>query len=237
MKRQLIEHLTFLHPGAPDDRWFTHEVGPKWANKEIQHYVNDRDHSFVRDGALIIRATKNPITGIYESARLTTFGKKQFLYGRFEITAQLPKGIGTWPALWFLSDRCKLSQGRWPDCGEIDLMEHVGKNENDIFFTLHCQKYNHKINTQLTANFLIPNATENFHTYFMEWEKESISFGVNDHIYVTYTKKENDDHAGWPFQEPYHLIVNLAIGGWGGPIIEDKKLPFELKIKEIRYYR
>lgn len=235
---QLVFKADFSHDGRPDSTIFNHEVGDKWANQEVQSYVDDAEHSFVKDGCLVIRATPYNGKNKYASARLTTFGKVSFHYGRFVIRAKLPKGKGSWPAIWFLADDLKTSKVGWPACGEIDLMEQVGKDPETIHFSLHSKTYNHRINTQKTYFEHIDGVTDDFHDYEMQWKPGELAFLVDGVHYVTYRKCQNDTHDEWPFDKPYYLILNVAVGGfWAGPEVDDTALPFEMKIASIEYYK
>lgn len=235
---KLVFKADFSKDGRPDSSVFVHEVGHKWANAEIQSYVDDADHSFVKDGVLHISATKYDGVNKYASARLTTFGKISFQYGRIIVRAQLPEGKGSWPAIWFLAEDLKTKRTGWPFCGEIDLMEQVGKDPNRVHFSLHSKTYNHIIGTQKTHSSPFTAVTTNFHDYELRWQPGELGFFVDGEHQVTYKKEVNDGLNEWPFDKPYYLILNVAVGGfWAGPEIDDAKLPFTMKISSIEYYK
>ncbi len=222
--------------GKPNPEVWTHEVGPKWSNNELQCYTDAMDHSFVKDGVLTLRATRGTGSCAYESARLVTYGKKSWKYGRFVISAKLPKGVGSWPAIWMLPDDVKTGI-RWPLCGEIDIMEHVGRDPETVHFSLHTGTFNHRKNNHRTYFEKMPGVMDEFHDYEMVWDESSISFYVDGKQKVSFAKKEGDTVAEWPFDKAYYLILNIAVGGfWGGPV-KDEDLPYEMQIKSIKIYQ
>ncbi len=233
---KLVFEEKFLKDGAPDPEHWTHEVGPKWANNELQCYTDSLAQSHVKDGVLTLHAQVGSQGCAYESARLVTHGKHSWKYGRFVISAKIPKGVGSWPAIWMLPDDIKTGI-RWPLCGEIDIMEHVGRDPEVIHFSLHTGTFNHRKNNHRTYFEKIQGSLDEFHDYEMIWDEAGISFFVDGHKKVEFTKKEGDTLAEWPFDKPYYLILNVAVGGfWGGPV-KDEDLPFEMKIRSIKIYQ
>ena len=147
---------------ADATKWTFETGGSGWGNNELQYYTSG-SNSTITGGNLNIIAKREPLLGRdYTSSRMVTKGKGDWLYGRFEIKAKLPKGRGTWPAFWMLSSDA--SYGTWPASGEIDIMEHVGYDANKVHFSIHTSAYNHTRGTQKSANKIIPDATEAFHT-------------------------------------------------------------------------
>ncbi len=203
-------------------------------NNEAQYYTEGMHNLSFKDGALNFEGRKEKYkTREYTSAKILTKGKAEFMYGRFEIVAKLPKGKGTWPAIWTLGVR-QNGEG-WPEMGEIDIMEHVGWNQDMIHFSLHSKKYNHRINTQQTFFTKIPNVSEDYKNYILEWDEEKLSFLVDDVHMATFFKKDYAD--SWPFDKPHYLILNLALGGgWGGKI-DDSALPQSLSIRSVRVFQ
>lgn len=232
----LVFEETFTKNGKPNPEHWTHEVGPKWSNNELQCYTDSLDQSFVHDGTLTLRAQLGKGGCAYESARLVTYGKHSWQYGRFVIRAQLPKGVGSWPAIWMLPDDIKTGV-RWPLCGEIDIMEHVGRDPETVHFSLHTGTFNHRKNNHRTYFEKMPGVMDEFHDYEMIWDENGISFLVDGVQKTEFRKKEGDTVAEWPFDKPYYLILNIAVGGfWGGPV-RDSDLPFEMKIRSIKIYQ
>ncbi len=233
---KLVFEEKFDCDGKPNSDYWTHEVGPKWSNNELQCYVDSLQQSFVKNGALTLKATIGHEGCSYESARLSSFGKKSWQYGRFVISAKLPRGVGSWPAIWMLPNDIKTGV-RWPLCGEIDIMEHVGRDPETVHFSLHTGTFNHRKNNHRTYFEKIPGVLDEFHDYEMIWDEQSISFLVDGKHKVTFLKKEGDTVAEWPFDKPYYLILNIAVGGfWGGPV-KDEDLPFEMSIRSIKIYQ
>ncbi len=204
----------FSRPGAPDpDNWDYDLGGHGWGNNEVQNYTNSISNAFVQDGRLVIRAIKSGTT--WTSARLVTRHKRDFLYGRMEVRARLPVGRGTWPAVWMLpTDR---AYGGWPDSGEIDIMEHVGYDPGVVHGTIHTKAYNHKIGTQVGGTVQVPDFNTGFHTYAIEWTPGKIEFFVDGEAYFRFENDGRGNFATWPFDQRFHLLLNIAIGGdWGG---------------------
>jgi beta-glucanase (GH16 family) len=213
------------------------EVGDKWHNDERQCYVDSADHIQITDQGLSIIATVDPSKQHcrYQSARLNTRNKQMWQYGTFKVRAKLPQGKGSWPAIWFLAH--DIGKVKWPLCGEIDLMETVGHDPGVIHFSLHSQLQNHIIKTQRTKFQTIPGILEGFHDYQLVWRPEGMSFFVDDVHYATFEKPVNAPIESWPFDKPYYLILNIAVGGtWGGQIVE-KDMPYRMDIQSIEVYQ
>ncbi len=203
--------------GPVDFTKWSHELGGwGWGNNELQNYTASIDNSRREDGVLIVEARREPSdTMAYSSARLVTRGKHDFTYGRVAARAKLPRGLGTWPAIWMLGSN--IGEVGWPTCGEIDIMEHVGFAQDTLYSTAHTEAYNHKIGTQKTDTIAVPGVSDEFHVYAIDWREDHISAFVDDSLYFTYEKPENATEAQWPFDKPEYLILNLAVGGdWGG---------------------
>ncbi|MDR0401141.1 MAG: glycoside hydrolase family 16 protein [Treponema sp.] len=218
--------------GAPDpDKWDFDLGGRGWGNNEIQHYTDSRSNSYVRGGSLHIAARNE--NGRWTSARLKTKGKADWTYGYFEIRAKLPAGTGTWPAIWMLPSAD--AYGPWPNSGEIDIMEHVGFDPNRIHTTAHTGAFNHRINTQKTKSAPIEKAAERFHIYGMTWDKDRIQWSIDGEPFFQF-EPTGKNPAEWPFDKPFHLVLNVAIGGsWGGQHGVDPAL--REAVMEIDYVR
>lgn len=221
--------------GEPDPAKWDYALGGNgWGNQELQNYTADRNNSFVKKGALHIVAKNEG--GLWTSARLKTDGKAEWKYGYFEIRARLPKGVGTWPAIWMLPRYSKY--GNWPRSGEIDIMEHVGFNPDAIVTTAHTKAYNHTIGTQKSASRNVAGAMSGFHTYAVDWREDSIAWFI-DGVEAYRFANENATSAEWPFDIPFCLIMNVAIGGsWGGQQGIDPKLKSaEMIVDYVRVYQ
>ncbi|MEC9485425.1 MAG: glycoside hydrolase family 16 protein [Candidatus Izemoplasma sp.] len=224
--------IDFTQTHILDDDIFNIAVGEKWANNELQHYVNKPENLFFTDEGLVLRAT-HPKAGIYESVRINTRDKFSFQYGEIKIRAKVPKGKGTWPALWMMSQENRY--GHWPKSGEIDILEHVGRDANNLFLCLHTETYNHRNDEEYYTEYHLENATTEFHDYGVRWTEETITYIIDGNEIVTYSKydKADSSHKGWPFHQPFYLIMNLAIGGkFGGPV-DDSIFPKDFIIKRI----
>lgn len=242
--------------GAPDaQKWNIEEWAPGVVNAEDQAYTAREENLRVADGYLIIEAHKEEYRGgSYTSARIHSRGKGDFLYGRIEVRAQLPRGQGTWPAIWMLasdpfhyattcteqedwqgSDDCDA----WPNSGEIDIMEHVGYQMNHVHGTVHGKAYHWSMWEQRKGRIILDDVTDTFHIYALEWSPERIDIFVDDTPYLTYINEKNGWEE-WPFDQPFHLILNLAIGGgWGlaGGPIDDSVFPQRMLVDYARVYR
>lgn len=238
---KLVWSDEFDRDGLPDPQRWSYDVGGHgWGNKELQFYTDARrENARVEEGHLIIEARREAWEGMdYTSARLVTKGKGDWSHGRFEIRAKLPQGRGTWPAIWMLPTVWNLGNGSWPDNGEIDIMEHVGHDEGVVHASTHTHAHQWPKNTQRTAKIDVPNASEAFHTYVLEWDAEEIRVSVDDRHYFT-SRKEGGDWTSWPFFRDFHLILNVAVGGmWGGQKgVDPEVFPQRMEIDFVRVYQ
>lgn len=230
----LIKHYDFTKMTSLPDSDFIILVGEKWPNNELQEYVDSSDNLFF-DNGLVIKATFKD--GKYRSARISTRGKFAFKYGKVEIIAKLPKGKGTWPALWMMSQSAPY--GRWPRSGEIDIMEHVGRKPGNVFMCLHTEAYNHRMDSEYYFENHIDGVMDDFHKYAIDWSADRITYYIDDLEQVSYSRfdKEDQTHRGWPFDHEFFLIINLAIGGIFGGDVDDSIFPTEFIIKDIKVYQ
>jgi beta-glucanase (GH16 family) len=227
----------FNYKGLPDSSKWNYAVGGDgWGNNELEFYTLQRkENARVENGNLVIEARKEQWENRkYTSARLVTRGKADWKYGRIEVRAKLPKGLGTWPAIWMLGSTTPL---KWPDDGEIDIMEHVGFDPGAIHASVHCKKYNHVINTQKTAIISVPDFGDAFHLYVLEWDAESIRIFVDKKKYFSFAN-EHSGYAAWPFDQPMHLLLNIAVGGnWGGKKgVDNAIFPQQMLVDYVRVY-
>ena len=211
---KLIWAEEFNYMGAPSAENWDYDTGDHgWGNNELQNYTNNTENAFVENGILTIKAIKQDDK--WTSARLVTKNKRDFMFGRIEVRAKLPTGVGTWPAIWMLPT--EWTYGGWPESGEIDIMEHVGYNPGVVHGTVHTKAYNHTIATQVGDTILVSDFNEQFHVYAIEWDSTQIDFFMDDHPYFTFKNDHKNDFTTWPFDQTFHLILNIAIGGnWGG---------------------
>jgi len=229
--------------GAPDNtKWNFVTYGNKddWWNNEDENYTKEDAHNaWVENGNLIIEAKyeKNTWPGDdrekdYTSARLTTKGKGDWTYGKMEIRAKLPAGKGTWPAIWLLASDD--FYGGWPKSGEVDIMENLGKDPDIIHGTIHTEAYNHTKGTQKEAEKTVIAPSNDFHTYSVIWTPDTIKIAVDNDYYFSFGNEHNTWEE-WPFDKDFHLILNVALGGWGGTV-DNSILPQKMYVDYVRVY-
>jgi len=237
-KDKLVWSEEFNYSGLPDTSKWSYDVGGHgWGNNELEYYTrNRRENARVESGNLVIEARKEKWENQeYTSARLVTKWKADWKYGRIEVRAKIPAGLGSWPAIWMLASTNPLE---WPDDGEIDIMEHVGYDQGRIHGSIHCKKYNHVIGTQKTATVMVPDCSTSFHVYGLQWTADSIKIMVDDNVYFRFANEHTGKDA-WPFDQPFHILLNIAVGGnWGGQKgVDDKIFPIRMEIDWIRVYQ
>jgi len=237
--------------------WNIERWEPRRVNDEDQAYTDKKENLRVEGGKLIIEAHSQAGEGAstYTSARITTKGKVDIQYGRIDVRARLPRGQGTWPAIWMLpSDPFKYAsncgegerwQGvancdAWPNSGEIDIMEHVGYQMNHVHATVHT-KSGYWVNWEQRKGRIVASPVDqSFNDYSLVWEPDRIDAYMNGTHYFRYQKPTDADWTAWPFDHPFHLILNVAIGGaWGraGGPIDDSIFPVRMEIEHARVYR
>jgi beta-glucanase (GH16 family) len=231
----LVWQDEFDADGLPDPERWGYEVGFV-RNKESQYYTRARaENARVEDGVLIIEARRERFEGAdYTSASLTS--RASWTYGRIDVRARLPKGRGTWPAIWTLGTN--ITEVGWPACGEIDIMEHVGFDAGRVHANVHTRAYNHVKGTNKGNSILVDAPDGEFHLYSAEWTPGRITMSVDGERYFTFAKEQGGPDV-WPFDGPQYLILNLAIGGgWGGQKgIDDAIFPARYLIDYVRVYR
>lgn len=183
-EKKLVWADEFEYSGTPDSTKWSFDLGDGcpdacgWGNNEAEYYTNDLKNVRAENDMLIIEAHKDSLGGkSYTSTRMVSEGEGDWLYGRIEVKAKLPRGKGTWPAIWMLSTDWKY--GGWPARGEIDIMEHVGYDPGVIHSTLHYESYNNIKQTQKEGKITITDVQDNFHAYAIEWEKDKVDFYVD----------------------------------------------------------
>ncbi len=243
-KRKLVWKDEFDNMGLPDSTRWSYDLGDGcpnvcgWGNNEAEFYTRDLKNARVENGNLIIEARKDSMGEMaFTSARLVTKFKGDWKYGRIEVRAKLPKGKGTWPAIWMLSTDWKY--GGWPASGEIDIMEHVGYDPGVIHGTLHSEKYNHIKHTQQEGKSTVVDCQDAFHVYAIDWTASQIDFSIDEKIYHSVKRNPSDDFNGWPFDQRFHLILNVAVGGnWGGLQGVDPSIwPQQMVVDYVRIYQ
>ncbi len=243
-ERRLAWSDEFDYSGSPDTAKWNYDLGDGcpancgWGNNELEYYTASQKNAHVENGLLIIEALKDSLGGkSYTSTRMVSKYKGDWRYGRIEVRAKLPRGRGTWPAIWMLSTDWKY--GGWPASGEIDIMEHVGFDPGVIHGTIHTEAYNHIKGTQKEGKIMIADCMDEFHVYAIDWSENKIDFYVDDKPYHSVTRDPNEDFKGWPFDERFHLIMNIAVGGnWGGMKgVDDSIWPQRMEVDHVRVYQ
>jgi beta-glucanase (GH16 family) len=215
-----------------------------WHNRERQYYSAGRRKNLrVANGRLTIEArhekldpTRFPDWGgqDYTSARIFSKGSG-WTYGFYEVRAKLPCARGTWPAIWMLPVDMK----QWPDDGEIDIMEQVGAEPNLIYATLHTKLFNHVLKTQRSAQKLVPTSCSAFHLCQLDWRPDSMTIGVDGRGVLRVLNDQPGGQGDWPFNTPFKMILNLAIGGnWAAAKgIDDAAMPQRMEVDYIRVWQ
>ena len=229
--QKLVWADEFNVDGAPDASKWTYDLGTGdwgWGNNEALYYTNRAENVKVLNGKLIITPIKESyLSSNYTSARLKTQGKFSFQYGKVEIKAKLPFGKGTWPALWMLGDT--ITTVGWPACGEIDIMEHVGNTQNKIYGTLHYPNFSGGNAVSKTAT--ISNASSEFHIYALDWSADTINFYVDDTLFHSFINT-----SALPFNQNFFFIINCAMGGNFGGVIDPDFISSTFEVDYIRVY-
>jgi len=238
---ELVWSDEFNYNGLPDSSKWSYDVGGHgWGNQELQFYTERRlENARVMDSFLVIEAHKELWEGRnYTSTRLLSRGKGKWTYGRMEIRAILPSGVGTWPAIWMLPEVWNYGSGGWPDNGEIDIMEHVGYDPGWVHASTHSKAYYWVINTQKTAKIYLSDVQTVYHNYILEWSEDTISIFIDSKKYFTFVN-EKTGWETWPFDKDFFLILNIAVGGgWGGQQgVDDSIFPARMFVDYVRVYQ
>ncbi len=208
-----------------------------WGNNELESYTSRPENVKVEGGNLVITAIQEDYTGTdgilrqYTSARIKTQHLMEQKYGRFEARIKIPEGQGIWPAFWMLGNNCAVNP--WPACGEIDIMENIGKEPSIVHGSLHQAGYDS------TAPYTISSGkfADDFHVYAVEWEADAIRFYVDDHLYDTRTPANLSAGTTWAFNHPFFIILNVAVGGyWPGDPDGTTSFPQKMLVDYVRVY-
>jgi beta-glucanase (GH16 family) len=229
---------------APDaSRWAYDTGGKGWGNNELECYTHRVQNAQIQGGHLVITAQRENITcsdGVsskYTSARLKTQGLFSQAYGRFEARIKIPKGQGMWPALWMLGNN--ITTAGWPACGEIDIMENIGKEPGTVHGSLHGPSTTSPT-SDATSTFALPagqNLADAFHLYAVEWEPGVVRFYVDTNLYATFTPSRWPAGGSWVFDHPFFLLLNVAVGGnWPGSPDSTTVFPQQMLVDYVRVY-
>lgn len=207
-----------------------------WGNSELQYYTNDESNLRQSNGLLSITARKEKTSEFdYTSARIKTKGRFEFQYGKIEMRAKLPSGQGIWPAFWLLGGN--VDEVGWPTCGEIDIMEHIGREPQTVFGTLHGPEYSGSMGIQGKVTG-IPTLAQDFHVYGLAWDADSLVWSLDGKDYFTIEKAKFLKNRTWVTDHEYFIILNLAVGGrWPGYPDESTTFPQTFSIDYVRVYQ
>jgi len=224
-------------------KWVSETGGGGWGNNELEYYTNRIQNAWQQDGNLLIKVLQEKYKGAdgvsrnFTSARLKTLGKFSQTYGRFEARMKIPRGQGIWPAFWMLGN--DIEKPGWPDCGEIDIMENIGKEPALVHGTIHGPGYSGA--GGIGSSFALPgNSTfaDDFHLYAVEWEPKAIRFYVDDHLYATRTPADLPKGTKWVYDHPFFLLLNVAVGGdWPGNPDASSVFPQTMLVDYVRVYQ
>jgi beta-glucanase (GH16 family) len=228
----------------PDPAKWKSEIGGNgWGNHELEYYTDRPENARVEHGNLVIEARREDYTGKdgvarqYTSARLTTREAFSQAYGRFVARIKLPRGQGMWPAFWMLGD--DVEKVHWPDCGEIDIMENIGKEPASVHGSLHGPGYSGKLG--FTSTYKLPGGpvfSDNFHEFAIEWEPNVVRFYTDDYLYATFVPAQLPAGEKWVFDHPFFIILNLAVGGsWPGSPDATTQFPQQMLVDYVRAYK
>ena len=229
---------------APDPTKWTHDLGGKgWGNQELETYTSRPQNVKIQNGNLVITAQREKFTGTdgiardYTSARLKTQDLFAQAYGRFEARIKIPKGQGIWPAFWMLGN--EITKDGWPKCGEIDIMENIGKEPSIVHGTFHGPGYSG--GNGVSAAYALASGqkfADDFHTFTVEWEPNVVRFYVDGLLYKTRTPADLPTGTTWVFDHPFFIILNVAVGGgWPGNPDATTVFPQQMLVDYVRVYQ
>lgn len=228
----------------PDPAKWKFEVGGNgWGNHELEYYTDRAQNSRVEQGKLVIEARredyadKDGVARQYTSARLTTRESFSQAYGRFSARIKLPRGEGMWPAFWLMGDT--LENVRWPACGEIDIMENIGREPASVHGSMHGPGYFGKLD--FTSTYKLPGGpkfSDDFHEFSIEWGPNVVRFYADKYLYATFVPSQLPSGEKWVFDHPFYIILNLAVGGdWPGPPDAATQFPQQMLVDYVRVYK
>lgn len=230
---------------APDPaKWKIEVNGEGGGNAELQYYSDRRENLEIRGGELVITARREKFTGAdgvtreFTSGRLNTEGHFAQTYGRFEARLRIPAGQGIWPAFWMLAGKHR--EAGWPDCGEIDIMENVGKEPGIVHGTVHGPGYSAAEGPSRALEHPTGGKfADDHHVYAAEWGPGSIRFSVDGKPYGSLTPADIPPGKTWVFDgHPFFLILNVAVGGhWPGPPDDTTSFPQTMRVDWVRVHR
>jgi len=209
----------------------------------LEYYTDRPQNIYLENGSLVIKAITETYTGPdgvtrnYTSARLKTQDKFAQAYGRFEARIKIPSGKGLWSAFWMLGS--DIRQNGWPGCGEIDIMENIGKEPSTVHGTIHGPRYAGSAGIGAAYTLMSGKRfADAYHTYAVEWQPELIRWYVDDTLYKTVTKNDLPAGGAWVFNRPFFLLLNVAVGGdWPGHPDAGAAFPQIMLVDYVRVYQ
>jgi len=238
------DEFSSANGSAPDSTKWTYDIGGGgWGNQELEYYTSRPQNVQIQNGNLVITALQENYTGTdgiarnYTSARLKTQNLFAQAYGRFEARIKIPRGQGIWPAFWMLGS--DITQNGWPKCGEIDIMENIGREPGIIHGSLHGPSSVAPTSDRTSTIFLPAgqNYADDFHVYAIEWEPGAVRYYVDSNNYATFTRVQWPAGGQWVFDHPFFILLNLAVGGsWPGSPDASTQFPQQMLVDYVRVY-
>jgi beta-glucanase (GH16 family) len=236
------DEFSAANGSLPDSsKWIMETGGGGWGNRELESYTNRPRNAHIQNGRLVITAIKETYKGAdgikrqYTSARLKTLGLFEQKYGRFEARIKIPRGQGMWPAFWMLGNN--IGSVDWPNCGEIDIMENIGKEPDTVHGTIHGPGYSG--GDGLGGSYTLPSGkfADDFHIYAVEWEPSAVHFYVDGKPYETRAPADLPAGKTWVYDHPFFILLNVAVGGdWPGSPDRTTVFPQRMLVDYVRVY-
>jgi beta-glucanase (GH16 family) len=231
---KLVWHDEFDESDIDPSNWKFDLGGGGWGNGEAECYTSRKENAYVEGGLLRIVARREKYGGSdFTSARLKSEGLRAFRCGRIEARMKVPAGDGLWPAFWLLGS--DIAEKGWPACGEIDVMEYIGKDPDLVYGTMHGPGYSGQAG--IGKRFCLPEkVAHDFHVFAVEWDTDQVRWLCDDAAYSVVTRADLGGKK-WVFDHPFFIILNLAVGGvFPGPVAPDTPFPSELSVDYVRVY-
>ena len=236
------DEFSAANGSLPDSsKWIMETGGSGWGNNELETYTDRAQNVHVQDGNLVITANQETykgsdgITRPYTSARLKTLGLFEQKYGRFEARIRIPRGQGMWPAFWMLGNN--IGTVDWPNCGEIDIMENVGKEPDKVHGSMHGPGYSG--GDGLSGSYTLPSGkfADDSHIFAVEWEPAVVRFYVDGNLYGTRAPADLPAGKNWVFDHPFFILLNVAVGGdWPGSPGPTTIFPQQMLVDYVKVY-
>ena len=232
---RLVWHDEFDGAALDSTHWVRETGGNGWGNAELEFYTDRVENARLEHGSLVIEARREAFGNrAYTSARLKTQGLGAWRYGRIEARVQIPRGQGLWPAFWMLGDN--IPQVGWPGCGEIDIMENIGKEPGRVHGTVHGPNYSGANGISSPYDLGGGAFADAFHVFAIEWQPDTIRWFVDSTLYKTITARSVP--GAWVFDHPFFIILNVAVGGgWPGDPDATTLFPQTMRVDYVRVYQ